>query len=184
MQPEQPSLPWGPPDSGSGEHSAQPAALRGTTDPRSQPAAALCPWFLGLLQQPSLPVGAVPLHCRGVRTGCQPAPTHLRTPAPAHHPRLPAGATRPERRPDEASPAFSRIIQPPGLRRDERHPSHHHTSAQGVRLPSLEAMPWAPLTLPHRRDLPWAEHLLSLQVPPEQPRRVLKVGAPSDNVRI
>lgn len=89
MQPELPRLPWGPPGSGSGEHSAQPAALRGTTDPRSQPAAALCPWFLRLPQQPRLPVGAIPLHCRGVRMGCQPAPTHLRPPAPAHHRRAP-----------------------------------------------------------------------------------------------
>ena len=78
VQPEQPRLPWGPPSSGSREHSAQPTALRGTTDPSSQPTTVLCPWFLGLPEQPHLPVGAVPLHCGVVRMGCQPPPTHLR----------------------------------------------------------------------------------------------------------
>ena len=112
MQPEQPRLPWGPPDSGSGEHSAQPAALRGTTDPRSQPAAALCPWFLGLPQQPSLTVGAVPLDCRGVRMGCQTAPIHLR---PLHQlttpgsPQEPPGQREGQVRQAQPSPTSSSL---------------------------------------------------------------------------
>ena len=92
-------------------------------------------------------MGTVPLQCGVVRMGCHPPQ------APGHHPPLPAGATKPEKRPSEASPAFSRIVQPPGLRRDSPHPTTQaHTE---VRLPSPEAMLWAPLTLPQGGTCPW-----------------------------
>ena len=85
----------------------------------------------------------------------------------------PPGAATPERLPREASPAFSLMVQAPGLPRKEGQPPTHTVT----RLSSREALLQAPLALPPQGVRPSAEHLLRPQVPPEEPR-VLKVRAP------
>lgn len=94
------------------------------------------------------------------------------------HQRTPPGATTPERGPRKASLAFSLTVQHPGLPREE---GQSHTHSGQAFFPGAPAS-GSPV-LPPQGAQPSAEHLLSPQVPPEEPR-VLKVRAPCHSVCI